>query len=93
MKGVSMHWVDIVIIALFMAGIFITGSLMGRKVKNMKDYFSASNNLPWWAVMVSIVAAETSVLTFLSIPGVAYLGDFLFCRSASAISSAVSSSR
>lgn len=75
-----MHWVDISIIALFMLGVFITGSLMGRTVKNMKDYFSASNNLPWWAVMVSIVAAETSVLTFLSIPGVAYLGDFSFLQ-------------
>ena len=75
-----MHWVDIVIIALFMAGVFIAGSLMGRSVKNIKDYFSASNNLPWWAVMVSIVAAETSVLTFLSIPGVAFLGDFSFLQ-------------
>ncbi|MDX9778452.1 MAG: sodium:solute symporter, partial [bacterium] len=71
-----MHWVDTLIIALFMIGVFTAGSFLGRSVKNMKDYFSASNNLPWWSVMVSIVAAETSVLTFLSIPGVAFLGDF-----------------
>jgi SSS family transporter len=75
-----MHWVDIAIIAAFMIGVFVAGSLMGRSVKNMKDYFSAGNRLPWWAVMVSIVAAETSVLTFLSIPGVAYLGNFTFLQ-------------
>ena len=75
-----MHWVDIAIIAAFMIGVFIAGSLLGRSVKNMKDYFSAGNKLPWWAVMISIVAAETSVLTFLSIPGLAYLGNFTFLQ-------------
>ncbi|MFA7194867.1 MAG: sodium:solute symporter, partial [Candidatus Neomarinimicrobiota bacterium] len=75
-----MHWVDIVIIVLFMGTVFIAGSWMGRSVKNMKDYFSASNNLPWWTVMVSIVAAETSVLTFLSIPGVAYMTNFTYLQ-------------
>jgi SSS family transporter len=75
-----MHWIDISIIALFMLAVFITGSLMGRSVKNIKDYFSAGNTLPWWAVMFSIVAAETSVLTFLSIPGVAYLGNFTYLQ-------------
>jgi SSS family transporter len=75
-----MHWVDIAIIVAFMVGVFVAGSLLGRSVKNMKDYFSAGNKLPWWAVMVSIVAAETSVLTFLSIPGLAYLGNFTFLQ-------------
>ncbi|MEA3391687.1 MAG: sodium:solute symporter [Candidatus Marinimicrobia bacterium] len=75
-----MHWVDIAIIVAFMIGVFTAGSLLGRSVKNMKDYFSAGNKLPWWAVMVSIVAAETSVLTFLSIPGLAYLGNFTFLQ-------------
>ncbi|MCK4813735.1 MAG: sodium:solute symporter, partial [Candidatus Marinimicrobia bacterium] len=80
MKGISMHWIDIAIITAFMIGVFIAGSLMGRSVKNIKDYFSAGNSLPWWAVMISIVAAETSVLTFLSIPGLAYLGNFSFLQ-------------
>lgn len=75
-----MHWVDIAIIIAFMVGVFLAGSLLGRNVKNMKDYFSGGNKLPWWAVMVSIVAAETSVLTFLSIPGVAYLGNFSYLQ-------------
>lgn len=75
-----MHWIDIAIITAFMIGVFIAGSLMGRSVKNIKDYFSAGNSLPWWAVMISIVAAETSVLTFLSIPGLAYLGNFSFLQ-------------
>ena len=75
-----MHWIDIAIIVAFMIGVFVAGSLLGRSVKNMKDYFSGGNKLPWWAVMVSIVAAETSVLTFLSIPGLAYLGNFTFLQ-------------
>ncbi len=75
-----MHWIDIAIIAAFMTGVFVAGSVLGKSVKNMKDYFSGGNRLPWWAVMVSIVAAETSVLTFLSIPGVAYLGNFTFLQ-------------
>lgn len=75
-----MHLVDYIIVIAFMVGVFIAGSLMGRSVKTVKDFFSASNKLPWWAVMISIVAAETSVLTFLSIPGVAYLGNFSFLQ-------------
>ncbi|MEA1986841.1 MAG: sodium:solute symporter [Candidatus Marinimicrobia bacterium] len=75
-----MSWIDYVIIIVFMGGVFVAGTLLGRGVKDVKGYFSANNNLPWWAVMLSIVAAETSVLTFLSIPGLAYLGNFSFLQ-------------
>src|SRR5262249_8362096 len=43
-----------------------------------KDYFVADREIPWWAVMFSIVASETSALTFISIPGLAYTGDLGF---------------
>ncbi len=75
-----MSWIDYLIVVVFMGGVFIAGTLLGRGVKDIKGYFSANNNLPWWAVMLSIVAAETSVLTFLSIPGLAYLGNFSFLQ-------------
>ena len=75
-----MSLIDYVIIIVFMGGVFIAGTLLGRGVTNIKGYFSANNDLPWWAVMLSIVAAETSVLTFLSIPGLAYLGNFSFLQ-------------
>ena len=46
----------------------------------MKDYFLGSDNIPWWAVCFSIVAAETSTLTFISIPGLAYLTNLNFLQ-------------
>ncbi len=75
-----MSLIDYVIIIVFMGGVFIAGTLLGRGVTNIKGYFNANNDLPWWAVMLSIVAAETSVLTFLSIPGLAYIGNFSFLQ-------------
>src|SRR5690349_10575050 len=44
----------------------------GRKQKNATDYFVASHSIPWWALMLSIVATETSALTFISTPGLSY---------------------
>src|SRR5262245_44472837 len=44
----------------------------GRKQKDATDYFVASHSIPWWALMLSIVATETSALTFISTPGLAY---------------------
>ena len=54
------------------------GLWLGRKQSNARDYFVADRSLPWWAVCFSIVAAETSALTFISIPGLAYAGNFGF---------------
>src|SRR5678815_2789571 len=44
----------------------------GRKQRNAADYFVASHTIPWWALMLSIVATETSALTFISTPGLSY---------------------
>ena len=52
----------------------------GGKQSSAKSYFLAEQNLPWWMIMLSVVATETSVLTFLSIPGVAYWGDLGFLQ-------------
>jgi SSS family solute:Na+ symporter len=48
------------------------GMHFGRKQRNATDYFVASHSIPWWALMLSIVATETSALTFISTPGLAY---------------------
>jgi SSS family solute:Na+ symporter len=56
------------------------GVRLGRGQKDAKDYFVAGGSIPWWAVLFSIVATETSALTFISIPGLAYLGDFTFLQ-------------
>ncbi len=71
---------DLAVLLLYMAGVTAWGAWLGRANKGGSDYFLGSRNLPWWAVMLSVVATETSTLTFLSIPGVAYLGTMAFLQ-------------
>ena len=68
------------VLVLYMLGITALGSWLGRTNRGGSDYFLGSRNLPWWAVMLSVVATETSTLTFLSIPGIAYLGTLAFLQ-------------
>jgi SSS family solute:Na+ symporter len=71
---------DYVIIVAYLVGIAIFGVISGGKQKSVKDYFLGSDSVPWWAVCFSIVAAETSTLTFISIPGLAYLTNLNFLQ-------------
>jgi solute:Na+ symporter, SSS family len=71
---------DYVIIVVFLIGSALFGILIGGKQKTVKDYFLGSKEIPWWAVCFSIVAAETSTLTFISIPGLAYLTNLNFLQ-------------
>ena len=75
-----MSVVDLSIIIIFLAGLCLYGLLQGRKNKSSKDYFLGHGNTPWWVAMLSIVATETSVLTFISIPGLAYRSDWFFLQ-------------
>lgn len=61
-------------------GIAVFGIISGGKQRSAKDYFLGSKSVPWWAVCFSIVAAETSTLTFISIPGLAYLTNLNFLQ-------------
>jgi SSS family transporter len=73
-------WLDLAVLTAYLGGTTALGVRLGRNQKNSNDYFVAGRSLPWWAVMFSIVAAETSALTFISIPGLAYLGNFGFLQ-------------
>ena len=53
---------------------------LGRGQKSAKDYFVADRAIPWWAILFSVVATETSALTFISIPGLAYAADLSFLQ-------------
>jgi len=75
-----MSFIDLSIIIIFLAGLCIYGLLQGRKNESSKDYFLGTGTTPWWVAMFSIVATETSVLTFISIPGLAYRGDWFFLQ-------------
>jgi len=74
------YTIDYIIIAAYLIGIAVWGILSGGKQKTMKDYFLGSDVVPWWAVCFAIVAAETSTLTFISIPGLAYATNLNFLQ-------------
>lgn len=74
---------DWVVLVLYLVATSAIGVWLGRGQKDARDYFVAGGSIPWWAVLFSIVATETSALTFISIPGLAYLGDFTFLQVAS----------
>lgn len=72
--------IDYAIIIAYLVGIAIFGIISGGKQKSAKDYFLGAKSVPWWAVCFSIVAAETSTLTFISIPGLAYIANLNFLQ-------------
>ncbi|PJA97904.1 MAG: sodium:solute symporter [Ignavibacteriales bacterium CG_4_9_14_3_um_filter_30_11] len=72
--------IDYIIIIVYLIAIAAFGIISGGKQKTTSDYFSGSKTIPWWAVCFSIVAAETSTLTFISIPGLAYLTNLNFLQ-------------
>src|SRR5207302_10227882 len=63
---------DLAIIALYLVGITLFGLRFRKRQRSLRDYFLAGRDMPWWAIALSIVAAETSTLTIISIPGLAY---------------------
>ncbi len=72
--------IDLGVIVVYVVGCTALGAWLGGRSKELKGYFLGESNIPAWAVMISIVATETSTATFLSVPGVAYRGDFTFLQ-------------
>src|SRR2546426_10044275 len=66
---------DWLVIAVYLVGIILFGLWFGKDQKNTRDYFLGSKNIPWWGIGLSIVAAETSALTIIGVPGLAYGGN------------------
>jgi SSS family transporter len=71
---------DLVVLIAYLVGVTAWGAWLGRGQRGGTDYFLGSRDLPWFAVMLSIVATETSTLTFLSVPGVSYAGSLVFLQ-------------
>ena len=76
----GLNHLDFAIIALYLAGITLFGLRFRKKQRSLRDYFLAGRDIPWWAIALSIVAAETSTLTIISIPGLAYDTNFTFLQ-------------
>jgi SSS family transporter len=71
---------DAFVLFAYLGGTTALGVWIGRRQRNATDYFVADRTIPWWAVLFSIVASETSALTFISIPGLAYIGNLGFLQ-------------
>lgn len=69
---------DLFVLLVYLSGTTALGMWIGRSQKSANEYFVAERAIPWWAVMFSIVASETSALTFISIPGLSYIGNLGF---------------
>ncbi len=72
--------IDWVIVVLYLLGVLIFGIISGGKQRSTLDYFLGARQVPWLAVCFAVVATETSALTFLSIPGVAYATNLNFLQ-------------
>ena len=71
---------DWTVIIVYLVGIIGLGVWLGKDQHNVRDYFLGSKNTPWWGIGFSIVAAETSALTIISVPAMAYGGNISFIQ-------------
>src|SRR5947209_19859823 len=62
---------DVAVIVLYFVAVTVTGLRFAGRQHDAGDYFLGHRGLPWWAIMLSIVATETSALTVISFPGIA----------------------
>src|SRR5262245_26384116 len=75
-----MNALDYVVVAAYLVAITAFGSYFARFQKNTKNYFLTDNSIPWWGICFTIVATETSTLTFIGVPAAAYAGNWTFLQ-------------
>jgi solute:Na+ symporter, SSS family len=64
--------IDVTILIAYLVGVLLLGLWFGRKQHDVSEYLLGGRSIPWWGVLLSIVATETSTVTFLSVPGMTY---------------------
>lgn len=74
------NFADWTVILAYLGGIVALGVWFGKDQRNTRDYFLGSRNIPWWGIGVSIVAAETSALTIIGVPAIAYGQNMMFIQ-------------
>jgi SSS family transporter len=77
-----MQTLDLIIIFGYLIGVTLFGVWFAPKQETTEDYFVGDRSVPWWAIAASIVATETSTITFISVPGIAFAkgGNFQFLQ-------------
>jgi solute:Na+ symporter, SSS family len=73
-------WVDYLVIAGYLAAITAFGSWFARFQKTTRDYFLTGRSVPWWGICFTVVATETSTLSFIGVPAGAYAGNLTFLQ-------------
>jgi solute:Na+ symporter, SSS family len=71
---------DLAIIVTYLVGITLFGIAFRRGQRTVRDYFLGGRTAPWWALALSIVATETSTLTIVGTPALAFAGDLTFLQ-------------
>jgi len=77
---VGFSLIDYAIVCVYLVGVTVAGVLIARRQKSTVDYFLGGRSMSWWSVGFSIVASETSTLTFISVPGLAFRSDMHFLQ-------------
>src|SRR5450631_3119789 len=75
-----MHYLDLAIIVVYLVAITVFGARFRSGQRSLKDYFLGGRTAPWWAIGLSIVSAETSTLTIIGTPPLAYGGSYVFLQ-------------
>src|SRR6266516_5160502 len=71
----QLHTLDLIVLVAYMGGVTLFGWYFGRQQKNIRDYFLSDREVPWWALAGSIVATETSTVTFISVTAFAFAAN------------------
>jgi Na+/proline symporter len=74
------RWLDLSIIGAYLIAVTVFGARFGKGQKTLRDYFLGGKQAPWWAISLSIVAAETSTLTIIGTPALAFGSDLGFLQ-------------
>jgi SSS family solute:Na+ symporter len=77
---VAFGWVDFGVVVTYLVAITLFGARFGKSQRTIHDYFLGGRHLPWWAIAFSVVSAETSILTIISTPGIAYASNLNFLQ-------------
>ena len=76
----AFSWLDMLVVVIYLLAITAFGAHFGKSQRTLHDYFLGGQRLPWWAIALSVVSAETSILTIISTPGIAYVSNLDFLQ-------------
>ncbi len=76
----AFSWIDLAVVIAYVIAITAFGARFRKGQRTLHDYFLGGRRLPWWAITLSIVCAETSILTIISTPGIAYRSNLGFLQ-------------